>query len=273
MTANNKLEAGRMRRVAVHYYSGAGNTELIARKIAGAFKEKSCEVQCARITASSLDSLEDDADILGVGFPIYFREAPEMVREFLKANQGNGRPIFFFCTKGLYSGNAVRNIMELAMEQLFRPVGQGEFVMPGTDFLTLFAKKNSIPETILKSIHSLNIDGKIESFAESVLALNTVKRPGRKWYTLLDSAVKKFKEWQDDYYRDYIDQFHSNPDACEKCYKCVEQCPRNNIAWDKGIIFGDDCDLCFRCINHCPGESIQIGDLTRKNARYRPVRI
>jgi len=145
-------------KISIHYYSGAGNTQFIAKKIAKSFEDKSYSVQCEKITESSLKTIEDDFDIMGVGFPIYFREAPELVYSLLKSVKGKKRPIFIFCTKGLYSGNATKNIINISIGRNFQPVGFIEFYMPGTDFLILFAKKGSFTERFLKFIHSRNID-------------------------------------------------------------------------------------------------------------------
>jgi len=261
-------------KISIHYYSGAGNTKFIAKKIAKSFEDKSYSVQCKKITENSIKSIEDGFDIMGVGFPIHFREAPELVYDLLKGIKGKNRPIFFFCTKGLYSGNATRNIMKFSIVENFQPVGVIEFYMPGTDFLILFAKKGSFTEKFLKFIHSRKIDKKIDRFTKKLQRSKSAKIPFGKLYILPDELiVKKLETLYNNHHKDYIEQFYSNPDICIECMMCVKSCPRNNITFNEHIQFGTNCDVCFHCIHHCPVDSIQIGNITEGNVRYNKVNL
>ena len=151
-----------------------------------------------------------------------------MREDFLKNLNGKGRPIFFFATKGLYSGNATKNIMSFSTAYNFIPVGCVELYMPGTDFLILFAKKNSLLEKILKSIHSRNIGKKVDNFTERVQNLLPAKKPLKKWYTFFDDyIVKKLEIIYDNHHRDCIEKFYSKFDTCIECMKCIKGCPRN----------------------------------------------
>jgi ferredoxin len=261
-------------KILISYYSGAGNTKFIAKKIATSFERQSCFVQCEKITENSIISFEDNFDILGIGFPIYFREAPDLVYDLLKNIKGKNRPVFFFCTKGLYSGNATRNIMKFSIDGNFQPVGFIEFYMPGTDFLILFAKKGSFFEKFLKFIHSRKIDKKIDKFTKELQLSKTTKIPFGKWYMLPDELiVKKLETLYNNQHQAYIEQFYSNPNICIECMMCVESCPRNNITFNKHIQFGSNCDVCFHCIHHCPVEAIQIGDISEGNVRYNNINL
>ena len=171
-------------KIAIRYYSGAGNTKFIAKKIEKALKKNSHVVSSVKISEeSNRDDIGDDVDVVGIGFPIYFREAPELVFDLLSGTEGKKRPIFFFTTKGMYSGNAMRNIMAFSESREFRPVGFAEFFMPGTDFLILFAKKDSLMEKMLKRIHSRDIGRKINMLVEKAEGALPAKLPQKKWYT------------------------------------------------------------------------------------------
>ncbi len=150
------------------YYSGAGNTEYITNKFEDVINRRGNEVNVERITLNNHNALNSEFDILGIGFPIHFRSTPELVSNTLRQINGQNRSIFFYCTKGLYSGNAMRDIILLAKEQKFVPQGYIEFYMPGIDALILYAKKHSISERMLKAMHTRNITGKIERFADCI---------------------------------------------------------------------------------------------------------
>jgi flavodoxin/ferredoxin len=261
--------------ISIHYYSGAGNTKHIAKKLEQAFKRDAHIVHSVKISKeSNARGVDADFDMLGIGFPIYFREAPELVSELLKSLDSQKKPIFFFTTKGMYSGNALRNLMEVAKERNFQNIGFIEFFMPGTDFLILFAKKNSLMEHSLKRIHSRQIDQKIDHFVASITKNSSVKMPPKKWYTFLDDRiVKYFEDKYDNHHRAYIGQFYSDPETCTQCMRCVNGCPQHNIVLNGQIRFGLDCDVCFNCVHNCPTESIQIGEITQENARYKKVEL
>ncbi len=63
-------------KISVYYYSSAGNTESIAKIIGKIALSHGHSVSCERITKKLLHQIEDDFDILGIGYPIHFREAP-----------------------------------------------------------------------------------------------------------------------------------------------------------------------------------------------------
>ncbi|MBU1216372.1 EFR1 family ferrodoxin [bacterium] len=260
-------------KISIYYYSGAGNTKFITKKITNSF-QKTHNVVSTKIKNNLLENtVEDDFDMLGIGFPIYFRNAPELISEFLKTLEGKGRKVFFFCTKGLYSGNAIKDIMELSIKQNFIPSRYIEFYMPGTDALLLLAKKGSLLEKFFKSIYSRNIVVKIEKFTNNIVNSNT-NIPNKKWYTFLDNLiVKNFERKWTDYNKKLIPQFYSKESICIECMKCVKGCPRNNIFFDQHIQFGLSCDTCFYCIHNCPVEAIQIGDITENTVRYNKVTV
>ncbi|MBT3314720.1 MAG: hypothetical protein HN390_08900 [Anaerolineae bacterium] len=262
-------------KIAIRYYSGAGNTKFVAKKITKALKQNSHRVSSVKVSEeSNREGIDDDFDVLGIGFPIYFREAPELLFDLLKRMEGKKRPVFFFTTKGLYSGDAMKNIMAFSVDQNFSPVSFAEFFMPGTDFLILFAKKDSLMERVLKRIHSRDIDKKVAELIRKVEGALPAKTPRQKWYTDFDErVVKYFENKYDNHHRAYIGQFHSNPETCIECMKCVNGCPRHNIVLDGHIDFGESCDVCFNCIHNCPTDAIDIGKITAGNVRYKKVEL
>ena len=260
-------------KISIFYYSGAGNTKFISKKIASSLKQN-FDITNQRITTKLINNIYKlDSDIIGIGFPIYFRRPPELVVELLKKLEGNNKRIFFFCTKGLYSGNAIKQMMELSKKRGFVPLSYIEFYMPGTDALLLLAKKGSFTEKFFRSIYSRNIDKKIVRYTEKILH-NHMDIPKRKWYTFLDMLiVEKFEIIWSDQNKKLISRFYSKKDVCIQCMKCVRGCPRNNIIFDEYIRFGSDCDTCFYCVHHCPVEAIQIGNITENTVRYNKVSI
>jgi ferredoxin len=261
-------------RFLVLYYSGAGNTRCIAAKIGRTLEGKGRDVQSERITQETVDNPIDDFDVLVLGYPTYFRSSPGLVRDYLSRMNGRDRSALFFTTKGMYSGNGMREIISMAARQGFSPKGFHEFYMPGSDGLLFFAGKGSRTERFFKFIHSRRIDAKIGRLLAKLERKSAIPTPRKKWYTFIDEGiVRKAEIKATDHYRIFIKAFRSIEERCTECGLCVRQCPRGNIrATESGIVFGENCDTCFRCIHHCPTEAIQIGDKTLHTVRYRPTR-
>jgi len=258
----------------LYYYSGAGNTEYISRQMKRAIAAGGHDVTLKRITRDSMDDADNGFDAAGVGFPIHFRDAPELVYDFLGRLDGRKRSIFLYCTKGLYSGNAMRNILALSEQRSFVPRGGIEFTMPGTDALLFFAAKGSNLERMLKAIHTRKIASKIGDFVARLEAARSLTFPPVKWYTSIDERIVKPLEIRaNNKYEDFIGQFHIVNERCNECLLCVKACPRDNIrSSGHGIEFGADCDVCLGCIHRCPTEAIQIAAKTLDTVRWNPSR-
>ena len=155
-------------KIKLLYYSGAGNTKFIASIVANKLIKNGHIVESIRVTEKSISTLDDDFDILYLGFPVYFRDAPELIYNIFDKINGKNRSIMIFVITGLYSGNAFKNIQSVSIEKGFIPVGALQLIMPGTDFLTLGVKANSFLEKLYLKNHSRNINGKVEKFVEKM---------------------------------------------------------------------------------------------------------
>jgi flavodoxin/Pyruvate/2-oxoacid:ferredoxin oxidoreductase delta subunit len=240
-------------KILILYYSGAGNTKFIASTIEKSLVEGNYIVNSIRLTEQSINSLKDDFGILFLGFPVIFRNAPELVYKAIERLNGKNRLIMVFHTKGLYSGNAFKYIHKAVMEKQFISKGFINLYMLGMDLLTYAIRKDSFLEKIGLSIHSRNIYQKINRFIDKMEKGKVIKNVHEKWYTFLDNLIVKPLEIKaDNDHKDWIKGFNANMDECIKCMKCVEGCPRGNIKLTDHIIFGLDCDVCLYCINNCP---------------------
>ncbi len=257
-------------KIAIYYYSGAGNTKFIVKKINRQLKELQHETNLVKITNNSILDVKN-YDMYIVGFPIYDLTSPQLVKDLLANIKDKNRPISFFCTKAFASGESIKELSELSNKYNLQTIATMELYMPATDALIFFAKPKTWNEKILKFFHSRNIDKKINLFISKILEGNTVQIRG-KWYTYLSFLIpQKTKDKFHSQYTKYIPEFYSQTDICIECMKCVKECPRDNIRLDEYIKFDLNCDMCLHCVHHCPTESIQIGNFTQNNVRYKKV--
>jgi len=261
-------------KIQLLYYSGAGNTKFIASIIENKLSEQKHIVKSIKITEKSIASLDNDFDILFLGFPVFFRDAPNLIYKVFEKLSGENRPIMVFITKGLYLGNAFKYIHKASKEKKFIPIGFLDILMPGTDLLTYAIKANSFLEKVFLNMHSRNINKKVNKFISKMEKNNEIKRVYTKWYTLFDNLiVKKLEIKADNDHKDWIKKFSVNRNDCIKCMKCVKGCPRENIKYMDGIIFDINCDTCLYCINNCPKYAINISQKTIDKIKYSEEKI
>ncbi|PIE70537.1 MAG: hypothetical protein CSA22_07505 [Deltaproteobacteria bacterium] len=260
-------------KICIYYYSGAGNTACISEIISQIAQAKGYAVYRKRITKKTLETIQQEYDILAIGFPVYFRRAPLIVLDFINRQLGKNRRFFMFSTKGLYSGDASKEIQILAKERFFTCIGNMEFYMPGSDVLALMAKKNSLTEKIFKCIHSNHIKTRIEGFINSLDDLEKIEDIKSKWYMPLDNGIiKPLERHFTDSYQVFIGRFEAHKTRCDLCLHCVKNCPNFNISIiDHAIVFGTDCSFCLRCIHQCHRKAIEIKGKTEGKVRYHPV--
>ena len=261
-------------RILLLYYSGAGNTKFISNLIENKLIEKNHIVNSIKITEKGVNLLDNNFDVLFLGFPVIFRDAPKLIYKIFEKLSGENRPIMVFTTKGLYSGNALKYIHKISIDNKFIPVGFLDILMPGTDLLTYVIKENSFAEKIFINMHSSNINRKIDKFLLKMEKNKTIKKIYTKWYTLFDNLiVKKMEIKADNDHKDWIGKFNVNKENCIQCMKCINNCPRENIKLNNGIKLGMNCDVCLYCINNCPKYAINIAQNTIGKIKYSEEKI
>ncbi len=260
-------------RISLFYYSGAGNTKFIAKKMVAQLEGKKHEIELTKVNNRNIAGFGLGADLYIIGFPVYDLSAPRLVQQLVANITAAGKPIAYFCTKAFLSADAVFELAELAKNNGLRSVATQDFYMPATDALALFAKKSSRTEKVLKSFHSRNIDTKLSKFIRRIERDRQLKI-SKKWYSHLSFLIPaKTKKAFHDQYTKFIPELHSIKDVCIECMLCVNNCPRENIRFEEGIKFNLDCDMCLSCLHHCPVDSIQLGNYTKGTVRYNKVEI
>jgi len=56
-------------------------------------------------------------------------------------------------------------------------------------------------------------------------------------------------------------KIHLHRDKCNKCRKCIVNCPRNALDKDNSgypVFIKKNCENCYRCIHHCPQMALSL---------------
>lgn len=259
-----------MDKVEIYYFSGTGNSLAVARDIAGKMNAKLIPV------TSMIDeeSINTDADVIGIVFPIYDFKPPLMIEKFAgKLKNIGSKYIFAVCTYGISPSNSMKNFDKLikscggnlsagfAVRMPHNGIGSGLFSQTRHEimFKNWEAKLEVISEYIIAGKK-----GKLETrnmFASLILSGLPVF-----FIKMMPSLLKLSKQVIMKGWKSMA--FISN-EKCDGCGICKKICPVNNIEIiDNKPSWSGHCAGCFSCLNWCPKEAIQLGGINMNIKNY-----
>lgn len=234
----------------IHYFSGTGNSLLVARKLAQRLGDAAVRPLGDLLESGGGDAL-DDADVIGFVFPVYFDRMPEIVRRAVSAYSPHDDPyIFAVSTSGATTGNAlcdVDSLLALAGARL----AYGANIALADNSIILETPQAEIDRRM----------GGLDEFADEVAdavrgRLGNDFSAGRKTSQALMGKVNKAGFVH--LYRAENRVVHGV--RCTRCGTCVKVCPVGNISMSEGdVVIGDRCEWCFACLNWCPHQAIRFG--------------
>ena len=275
----------------IYYFSGTGNSLIIAKKLSVLFKGKYTSIP----SIINMERITSSADTIGIVFPVYNHLYPYIVERFVNKLDGfEKKYIFAVCNFGGAAGLSLLKFKKILSESnLLLKGGFGikmpyNYIFPSFKIKGFFRsfKLNPPTDKVQKELFEEcenriyeiyeyvkeKKEGDIEKdsvFIENALDFlnlrNTIQKKswlkisGYKGKTDLSMlrAVQLF---------DYGFHVDENCIGCETCRKI---CPVNNIQMkDKKPIWLHNCEQCFACLQWCPQNSIQFRDGTRSGKRY-----
>jgi ferredoxin len=264
--------------VEIYYFSGTGNSLVVARDIAGKINGKLISIP----TVMDRESIETDADVIGIVFPVYhaiFDGMPLIIEKFAgKMSNLDTKYIFAVCTCRGWSRVTLTKLGEI-IESRGGKLAAG-FTVPMPD--------NTIPSTKEKQQKAFNnwkkkleivvqyISARKEGKIENTVLYNVIMAPfssalqkstdkllnglsGSSGLTLREALPLTDKSFLVD-------------EKCNGCGICSRVCPVENIEIvDKKPVWQNHCESCLACVNWCPQEAIHGGISLKDNEtiRYR----
>lgn len=249
---------GNIKSYGVFYYSGTGNSYLVARGI-----------------SQQLDSnniynlLEYKGEYLAyqriiIVFPVHMYGIPPVVLAFINKIETNNKvKVYAVCTCGGVPGEALWQVKKILKERQMQLAGGYLMMMPRTYIAEFKVQDERKQEQLLKHMEKkvLQIAKEIKEDRENRFE---IKEPGfgRVMYRLVYSKAMKDLSNKDS-------NFWTSS-RCISCKKCTHICPNHNIKYEEGkIVWQHNCLMCFRCIHECPKEAIEYGKYTVGRKRYR----
>jgi len=245
--------------LALYYFSATGNSLVVARDIASEFKD----VRLIPITKAFAYGSEEQADTIGIIFPVYMFGLPLIVADFLKKLKAKpGTYVFSVATLGGMPGRAHSLAKKILRAGGIKLVCGFSVMMPGnyTPMYGAISKeqqeklfqKEKVRVTEIAQFVRERKRGIFEEkpFLINLLLYALLYRGGS---ARIPGSAKGF--WI--------------TDACIKCGRCAKVCPVSNIEMKDGKpLWLDHCQQCMACLQWCPVEAIQYHKTTAGKKRY-----
>lgn len=258
-----------MNKIEIYYFSGTGNSLVVARDLA----EK---INGTLIPVSAVidqDRIQTDASSIGVVFPVYDFKPPRIIGQFIrKLDNPHAKYLFAVCTYGLTPGKAMQHFEKdlracggnlaggFAVHMPHNGIGSGSAAFSCTPQEQLFTGWKRHRDVIADYVRT-GKHGTIEtsSVFVSVILSGLLLKAIPVLLPLFTQVL--LKGWN---------SLALIADGkCNGCGICQRICPVDNITMiDNRPAWSDHCEGCFACLHWCPQEAIQAGRVTINMKRY-----
>lgn len=241
------------------YFTGTGNSEYVANRIAKATGEKVLNL-FQRIKNNDYSQLCSETPWIIVA-PTYSWRIPRILENWLeKTSLSGNKDIYFIMTCGGSIGNAGRYLKVLCSRMEMNYQGCFEVVMP-ENYIAMFTTptRDKAIQIIKKS------ETEIDKAIGCIKAGTNFVEPKLSFVDKINSGIVN-----DLFYPIFVHakKFYVT-DACISCGLCEKVCPLINIHIKDGKpSWGNDCTHCMACICRCPKEAIEYGKHSKGLPRY-----
>lgn len=244
----------------LYYFTGTGNSLAIANDLAR-------ELECPKpvpMTGCPKEILTD-AEEIGLVFPVYYLNMPEVVKDFVSRLQITNHSAYIFAVAncGGDAGNTLFHLNQLLISKGNRLAAGFILKMPDNSIYFKTSPQRRIDEFALE-----------KQAVKKIAAIILWKEPGNA-----DFRFKKFSfilgktvAWS---FRSVIRIKKKTWDSpkCSQCGLCEKICPVGNITiHNEQVQWGRHCRECFACIHCCPRQAIRFGilKLDQQSAYHHP---
>lgn len=244
-----------MKKLGLLYFSGTGNTKLVASHIGEEFSGMGWEVEVHNVENihSSEDLPDMEAfDLIGIGAQVIGYTTPRRMRQFLQLlpTSKSGRHIFIFRTCGGVAETnytASHSMIHLLRKKNYDVFYERLFSI-GSNWIFKF------DDVIMQQLYEAT-KRKIRLMCQEVVE-------GKKRFYETTAMLRLKKKIISDQSKLSLSLLGKNlkvSESCTKCGSCIKRCPGNNIKLSNGKLkFGWNCSACLRCIYDCPKQAISF---------------
>lgn len=238
----------------IFYFSGTGNSKWVAERIADHLGEEVCNIIDEKNAKFSFEK----AQRVGIVFPVYAWDAPQVVKNFAGKLQLNGAYAFAVCTCAEESGHTIKKLSKII------PLESGYSIsMPSNYMMGRADVENEEVAAAKIEAAKSKIEDICAELKNNAKTFNVTEGKGAflKSY-FISGGFNRFAR--------KTKPFYVNEDLCISCGLCETACPASAIkikdgkpAWVK-----EECYKCLSCINRCPQRAIEHGKESVCKGRY-----
>jgi len=246
----------------IYYFSGTGNSYMIAKKVCEGL-ENSALINIAK---EKPQKHRNASDIIGIIFPLYYFGIPIIVKDFLaKLEIPNNTYVFIIVTRGEPMVGGAKRQIDRVFNTSGRTYNFFRYVTMGNNYP--FHIFNGSTEK-LKEQRNKKARKKVLTFLADIR-----KQKQSRIFSILDYPpfptitfnipTYGYKHFLRVYNKDTC--FEVDKTLCNKCGKCEQHCPTDNIAINSKVEWKHiSCQMCLACYNCCPKNAIQYIDQCTK---------
>jgi len=240
--------------IGIFYFSGTGNTRLVAHLFEEELERRDVEVDVLAIEDILQENRVPDVekyDMIGIGYTVHALNAPRIVFDFLNRLPAvTQKNVFLFKCPGdpLMQGGSTSMLRNRLQSRGYAVFHESLLVMPANVFI-------SFHERLVKQLyeaarcHTKTIVGDILAGKIRLQKNSPFLRALTRISSSLESVGVRL-----------LGRTFRVSSACSHCLRCVELCPTKNISHGQhGIRFHGNCLMCVRCVYACPQSAISPG--------------
>jgi ferredoxin len=257
----------------IYYFSGSGNSLVVARDVSTKLNATLTPI----MSVINQESIESEADIIGMVFPIYDFRPPEFMARFIsKIKNIQSKYIFALCTYGITPGQSLKHLektiksfgghlsLGYAVEMPQNGLGSGKITKSQQE--KMISKWKTRVEEVCDHIQKK----KTEEIETSILFFNILQTQKIRLIPVFFIFLYQVM------FKGLDSLAFTSDEECTGCGTCQQICSQNNIELvDHKPSWSDRCINCFACLNWCPNKAIHPGDadLSIKNYHHPEVKI
>lgn len=238
----------------IFYFSGTGNSKWVAEELGEKLQEDVVDIaEWLKQKRNSYIAINNER--IGVVFPVYAWQPPQLVVDFIKNIIVQNNFIFAVATCASEAGSSIETIGK------YLPLSAGYSVAMPSNYIVAKVEPREVQKKKIAQART-----KLEEIAKDILVSKKVFAVEKGSFTYLKSG---FIHWGFCQFALGTKDFYAE-ESCNACGLCEKICPvecikiaNNKPTWQK-----NSCTKCFACINRCPKEAIQYGKKTQNKERY-----
>lgn len=256
-----------MNNVEIYYFSGTGNSLIVAKDLAKGLNGTVIAVNRFR----KKQSIHSEAKIVGIVFPIYEFKAPSLIDEFIEKLQiSDSTYLFAVCTYGIMPLKTMKKFFKTCEASQKTVASAFTVKMPhnGVGYSKISKEKQEKMFADWKKKCTLIIDTVQKKETGTIETNNSLYL-----FVLIGLFIRMMPQLLGMLKEIIVHGWNSLGfvvnDQCNNCGICEKICPVNNITIEmKRPVWSDKCIMCFACLHWCPKEAINAGKITENTERY-----